>query len=44
MVAEKRFRKLSKPELLKEVYEGTKYKDGIRVEDTREDTQKEAAA
>lgn len=44
MVAEKRFRKLSKPELLKEVYEGTKYKDGIRVEDTKEDTQKEAAA
>lgn len=40
MIAEKRFRKLSAPELLKEVYEGANYKDGIRVKDM----QKEAAA
>ncbi len=31
MVAEKRFRKLNAPNLMKEVYEGRKYKDGIRV-------------
>lgn len=31
MVAEKRFRKLNAPNLMKEVYEGRKYKDGRRV-------------
>jgi transposase-like protein len=31
MVAEKKFRRLDAPELLKEVYEGAIYKDGIRV-------------
>jgi len=31
MVTEKRFRKLNAPHLLSEVYEGIKYKDGIRV-------------
>jgi transposase-like protein len=31
MVTEKRFRKLNAPHLLSEVYEGMKYKDGIRV-------------
>lgn len=40
MVAERRFRKLSAPELLKEVYGGANYKDGIRVKGI----QKEAAA
>jgi len=31
MVAEKRFRKLNAPNLMKEVYKGRKYKDGIQV-------------
>jgi transposase-like protein len=40
MVAEKKFRRLDAPELLREVYHGTKYVDGIRVE---EEAAKEAA-
>lgn len=41
-VAEKRFRRLNNPKLMREVYKGTKFVDGIRVE-VRED-QEEAAA
>ena len=40
MVAEKKFRRLDAPELLKEVYEGAIYKDGLRVKD---EVEKEAA-
>lgn len=40
MIAQKRFRKLNAPELLKDVYEGAVYADGVRVKDT----QREAAA
>lgn len=40
MVAEKKFRRLDAPELLKEVYEGAIYKDGLRVKD---EVKKEAA-
>lgn len=40
MVAEKKFRRLDAPELLKEVYEGAIYKDGQRVKD---EVEKEAA-
>jgi transposase-like protein len=40
MVAEKKFRRLDAPELLKEVYEGAIYKDGIRIKD---EVEKEAA-
>lgn len=40
LIGEKRFRKLNKPELMKEVYEGAIYADGIRVKDE----EKEAAA
>jgi transposase-like protein len=40
MVGEKKFRRLDAPELLKEVYEGAIYKDGIRV---RNEMGKEAA-
>ena len=40
MIAQKRFRKLNAPELLREVYEGAVYADGVRVKDT----QREAAA
>ena len=32
MVAEKRFRRLQTPELMKDVYVGAKYVDGIAVE------------
>ncbi len=35
MIAQKRFRKLNAPELLKEVYEGVIYADGVRVNDTQ---------
>ncbi len=35
MIAQKRFRKLNAPELLKEVYEGATYADGVRVNDTQ---------
>ena len=41
-VAEKRFRRLNSPKLMKEVYEGMEFADGIRVEEREE--QKEAAA
>lgn len=41
-LAEKRFRRLNSPKLMKKVYEGTEFVDGIRVE-VREE-QKEAAA
>jgi putative transposase len=37
MIAEKRMRKLNAPELLKEVYEGARYADGIRVKETEEE-------
>ena len=40
MVAEKKFRRLDAPQLLKEVYEGAIYKDGLRVKD---EVEKEAA-
>ena len=40
MIGEKNFRKLNKPELMKEVYEGAIYADGIRVKDE----EKEVAA
>jgi len=40
MVAEKKFRRLDAPQLLKEVYEGAVYKDGLRVKD---EVKKEAA-
>lgn len=40
MVAEKKFRRLDAPQLLKEVYEGAIYKDGLRVKD---EVKKEAA-
>lgn len=40
MVGEKKFRRLNAPELLKEVYEGAIYKDGLRVKD---EVKKEAA-
>jgi transposase-like protein len=40
MVAEKKFRRLDAPDLLKEVYEGAIYKDGLRVKD---EVEKEAA-
>jgi len=40
MVGEKKFRRLNAPELLKEVYEGAIYKDGLRVKD---EVEKEAA-
>ena len=40
MVAEKKYRRLDAPELLKEVYEGAIYKDGQRVKD---EVEKEAA-
>jgi transposase-like protein len=40
MVGEKKFRRLDAPELLKEVYEGAIYKDGLRVKD---EVEKEAA-
>lgn len=40
MVAQKRFRKLNAPELLKEVYEGAVYTDGIKMKNT----QREVAA
>ena len=39
MIVQRRFRKLNAPELLKEVYEGAVYADGVRVKDI----QKEAA-
>ena len=40
MVAEKKFRRHDAPEVLKEVYEGAIYKDGLRVKD---EVEKEAA-
>ena len=40
MVGEKKFRRLDAPELLKEVFRGAIYKDGIRVKD---EVEKEAA-
>jgi transposase-like protein len=40
MVGEKKFRRLDAPKLLKEVYEGAIYKDGLRVKD---EVEKEAA-
>lgn len=40
MIAQRRFRKLNAPELLKEVYEGATYAYGVTVNDT----QREAAA
>jgi transposase-like protein len=40
MVGEKKFRRLDAPKLLKEVYEGAIYKDGLRV---RDEVKKEAA-
>jgi transposase-like protein len=40
MVGEKKFRRLDAPKLLKEVYEGAIYKDGLRV---KEQAEKEAA-
>lgn len=40
MVGEKKFRRLDAPQLLKEVYEGAIYKDGVRVKD---EVEKEAA-
>jgi transposase-like protein len=40
MIGEKNFRKLNKPEMMKDVYEGAKYADGIRVKEA----EKEAAA
>lgn len=40
MIAEKRFQKLNGAELLKDVYEGARYADGIRVRET----EKEVAA
>ena len=40
MISEKRFQKLNGAELLKEVYEGARYVDGIRVKEA----EKEAAA
>jgi len=39
LIAEKRFRKLSAPELLKEVYEGVEFADGVAIK-----KEKEAAA
>jgi transposase-like protein len=36
MIGEKKFRKLNKPEMMKEVYEGAKYADGVRVKDEEE--------
>ena len=32
MIAEKRFRRLKAPELMKEVYLGTKYAEGVSIE------------
>ncbi len=40
MVGEKKFRRLDAPKLLKEVYEGAIYKDGLRV---RDEVEEEAA-
>jgi putative transposase len=40
MVGEKKFRRLDAPKLLKEVYEGAIYRDGLRV---RDEVKKEAA-
>ena len=40
MVAEKRFRRLKAPELMKEVYQGAKYVNGVPVQNL---TQEEAA-
>jgi transposase-like protein len=40
MVAEKKFRRLDAPEMLREVYEGAIYKDGVRIKD---EVEKEAA-
>ena len=36
MVVEKRFRRLYAPELMKAVYEGRKYEDGIAVQTAEE--------
>lgn len=36
LIAEKRFRKLNAPELLKEVYEGVEFTDGVAVKKKRE--------
>lgn len=41
-VAEQLWRKHSAPELMKEVYEGKRFKDGIAVETTTEPTRKAA--
>ena len=32
MVAEKRFRRLQAPELMRDIYLGVKYKDGVAIE------------
>ena len=37
MVAERRFRRLNAPELLKEVYEGRKFTDGVKAQETIEE-------
>ena len=37
MVAERRFRRLNAPELLKEVYEGVKFTDGVKAQETIEE-------
>ena len=36
MVVEKRFRRLSAPELMKAVYDGQKYEDGAAIQNTEE--------
>ena len=36
MVAEKRFRRLQAPELMKDIYLGARYVDGIAIEVTAE--------
>ena len=36
LIAEKRFRKLNAPELLKEVYEGVEFVDGVAVTKKKE--------
>ena len=35
MIADRKFRRLNAPELLKEVYEGARYVNGIRVKEER---------
>ena len=37
MIAEKRFRRLKAPELVRDVFDGTRYVDGMRLQTTIEE-------